>query len=104
MSFSSTSQSISLDGTILTASCKLTKVDSYHKSAIDLDGNFGNDEGMLKYGWQSFSHSSTNIYLSGTTLYATLHWTDDNGNEKTADVSADLNDRVKNSNGTLMWN
>jgi hypothetical protein len=97
MSFATTSKHWSLDGTILSAMCQMFN-GSYRKSAIDLDGNFGNDNGSLIYGGRHFSDSASSIYLDGTMLYAALK--DMEGS--TCNVAVDLNDKASNSNGTLM--
>ena len=46
-----------------------------------------------------FTNSSSNIYLSGTTLYATCQ--DYDGNEHTSSIN--LNNYIGNIEGTLTW-
>jgi hypothetical protein len=106
MSYSISSKDFSLDGTILIANCRREDGKyTYHKSAIDLDGKIGNDNGEFKYGSKHFSYSADNIKVSsdGKKLSAKLHYLGKNGENLTKDASYDLDKAVTNSDGLLEW-
>ena len=98
MSFLATSTAYSLNGTILTASFPTTH-GTTHTSTIDLDDNYGNEEGKFVYGGKHFSRTASHIYIDGAILHATLRRTFG----RSIQASVNLNDHIENSNGTLIW-
>lgn len=96
MSFSKSSNNISMKGSTLRAYCKGIS-GGYTNSSINLDNYVGNNNGNLEWGGKNFSHSSDNISVSGSTLYAKCRRIDGTYNQS----SLNLDKYVGNSNGKL---
>ena len=96
MSFSHSSHSIHLRGTVLHARCK-DQHGEYRESSIDLDAVLGNNDGRFTLHGGNFAHSARDVQLDGTELSATLRDTDGEWHR----TSIDLNRCIGNSDGRL---
>jgi hypothetical protein len=97
MSFSHSSNNISVDSSgYLTASCR--RIDgSWNDSSINLNNYIGNIDGHLTWGESNFAQTSQNISVSGGTLYASCQRMDGSWN----DSSLNLDNYVTNNDGNL---
>ncbi|KAG5934854.1 hypothetical protein E4U60_003506 [Claviceps pazoutovae] len=100
MSFSITSKNIHLrEAHLLYASC-LDSEGNWQDCSFDLNDCLGNDNGSFVWDGDNFMDTAANMELDGSVLTATLL---DNDGEPVGPRSIDLNERITNSNGQLMF-
>ncbi|EHK18458.1 uncharacterized protein TRIVIDRAFT_216697 [Trichoderma virens Gv29-8] len=101
MSFAASAQNIWLeDGHILVASVQ-DREGNWQESRIDLDEFIGNEDGWFMWDGVNFSHSANGIQLDGTHLTAELPMRDGGYRER---QGIELNDRISNIDGQLVFN
>ncbi|KAL3466086.1 Cyanovirin-N [Aspergillus heterothallicus] len=100
MSFVQSSSNIRLEnGHILCATTR-DRNGNPRESRVDLDKFIGNQDGWFMWDGVNFSHSARNIRLEGTRLTADLPMRNGGYRER---QGIELNDRVGNENGTLVF-
>ncbi|KAI1070497.1 hypothetical protein LB507_006719 [Fusarium sp. FIESC RH6] len=100
MSFFDSCQDIQIiDGHILRALAQDAD-GQWRESQIDLDQFIGNQDGWFMWGGEFFSKSAMNVELEGTYLMAELTKADGDFGER---QGIDLNDRISNENGELVF-
>ncbi|RPA80410.1 Cyanovirin-N [Ascobolus immersus RN42] len=104
MSYAASSEAFELiDGHILRASCK-NEEGEWCQSEIDLDQHIGNENGHFIWGGENFSQSAVGINLEeGHRLTADLVREDGELNTGEARQGIDLNERIGNHNGVLVY-
>lgn len=96
MSFSNSSQKITINKNLLSCLCQ-KKDGSWVEASIDLDNHIGNKNGELVWGGKNFSHSSQDITVDYNVLRCQAK--DKNGDPN--DTMIDLDEKISNSNGIL---
>ncbi|KAJ5892349.1 hypothetical protein N7504_009040 [Penicillium tannophilum] len=103
MSFSQSSQNIhteTKDGSLFLFCQAQNEVGDWQAAEINLDEFIGNSDGWFEWDGVDFSQSAQNIHLEGTYLTADLPMRDGGYRER---QGIDLNDRIGNENGKLVF-
>jgi len=97
-----TSNNIRIDGSILSANCRRTN-GSYEPSSLDLNSCVGNKNGIIWWGSSDFYYTAQDVrlgwYDGRPQLLASIRTISGNWH----DVDLELDERIANKNGKLVY-
>ncbi|KAL6797432.1 Cyanovirin-N [Trichoderma sp. SZMC 28013] len=101
MSFSASAQNFWLEGGHILVANVADRDGNWVESRIDLNDFIGNEDGWFMWDGVNFAESANDIRLEGSLLTAELPMRDGGYRER---QGIELNDRISNNDGQLVFN